>query len=45
MILVCGEALVDLFLDPPDDTETAGRADAGPMPKAVEVERELARSG
>lgn len=43
MILVCGEALVDLFLDPPDGAEMAGRAVAGGSPFNVAIG--LARLG
>ena len=43
MILVCGEALVDLFLDPPEGTEMAGRAVAGGSPFNVAIG--LARLG
>ena len=37
MILVCGEALVDLFLDPPEGAEMAGRAVAGGSPFNVAI--------
>jgi fructokinase len=37
MILVCGEALVDLFLDPPDGAEMAGHAVAGGSPFNVAI--------
>ncbi|RYE28539.1 MAG: carbohydrate kinase [Hyphomicrobiales bacterium] len=43
MILVCGEALVDLFLDPPEGAEMAGRAVAGGSPFNVAIG--LARLG
>lgn len=43
MILVCGEALVDLFLDVPDGAEMAGRAVAGGSPFNVAIG--LARLG
>lgn len=43
MILVCGEALVDLFLDPPEGAEMAGRAFAGGSPFNVAIG--LARLG
>lgn len=43
MILVCGEALVDLFLDPPERAEMAGRAVAGGSPFNVAIG--LARLG
>jgi fructokinase len=37
MILVCGEALVDLFLDAPEGAEMAGRAVAGGSPFNVAI--------
>lgn len=37
MILVCGEALVDLFLDPPEGAEMDGRAVAGGSPFNVAI--------
>lgn len=37
MILVCGEALVDLFLGSPGETEIAGRAVAGGSPFNVAI--------
>lgn len=37
MILVCGEALVDLFLDPAQGSEIAGRAVAGGSPFNVAI--------
>lgn len=43
MILVCGEALIDLFLDPPKGAEMAGRAVAGGSPFNVAIG--LARLG
>lgn len=43
MILVCGEALVDLFLDPPEGAGMAGRAVAGGSPFNVAIG--LARLG
>ncbi|WP_186420179.1 carbohydrate kinase [Bosea sp. CS1GBMeth4] len=43
MILVCGEALVDLFLDPPEGAQMAGRAVAGGSPFNVAIG--LARLG
>jgi len=43
MILVCGEALADLFLDPPVGAEMAGRAVAGGSPFNVAIG--LARLG
>lgn len=43
MILVCGEALVDLFLDSPEGAEMAGRAVAGGSPFNVAIG--LARLG
>jgi fructokinase len=43
MILVCGEALVDLFLDAPEGAEMAGRAVAGGSPFNVAIG--LARLG
>jgi fructokinase len=43
MILVCGEALVDLFLDPPEGAQMLGRAVAGGSPFNVAIG--LARLG
>lgn len=43
MILVCGEALADLFFDPPEGAEMAGRAVAGGSPFNVAIG--LARLG
>jgi fructokinase len=43
MILACGEALVDLFLDPPEGAEMVGRAVAGGSPFNVAIG--LARLG
>lgn len=43
MILVCGEALVDLFLDPPEGAQMTGRAVAGGSPFNVAIG--LARLG
>lgn len=43
MILVCGEALVDLFLDPPERAAMAGRAVSGGSPFNVAIG--LARLG
>ncbi|HSI40270.1 MAG TPA: carbohydrate kinase [Xanthobacteraceae bacterium] len=43
MILVCGEALIDLFVDPPEGTEMPARAVAGGSPFNVAIG--LARLG
>lgn len=37
MILVCGEALIDLFVDPPEGTEMPARAVAGGSPFNVAI--------